>query len=155
MREWYGKKARTPKGDCGIRALAIAAQLEYGEALVLLKCAHRSWKPKRINDNSVGWWLTYQLADPREGTYREAMEICLCRLGFGRGRPEMESIAPGKSQPDFCMSTLPAGESLVVYLPGHFCAVVDGVIYDTWNCGITKKGKPRKYLHFWSKEPAR
>ncbi len=146
---WIGKDPTEPDGDCGVRALAIAAQLEYGEALVLLTHAHRSWKPRRVTAKSIAWWLTYQLTSPLDGTYREAMEVVLSRLGFAEGSPALESVAPGSKRPDFCMSKLPADRSLLVYIPGHYLACIDGVIRDTWNSGITKVGKPRKYLRYW------
>ncbi len=153
--EWYLETLPEGQGDCGVRALAIAGGLEYEEAVILLRCAHRDWRPRSQSRASVNWREIFRKQDPCNGVFREAFAICLGRLGFELRHPMLRHAGFGDLKPDFCMSTLPRQGEIVIHIPGHFCAMVDGVIRDTWDSGNTRRGKPRKYLNWWAKAPLR
>lgn len=98
-------------GDCVIRAAAIASRKDYKEVYNL---AHKL----------AGY-------SPREGLKNEDCKKLMIALGF-KWMPCMK-IGTG------CKVHLRAGEipmkgRIVVSLSKHYCAVIDGVINDSYDC---------------------
>ncbi len=149
FREWYGKTPPENYGDCGVRALAIAGGLEYEEAVILLRCAHRDWRPRSRRRASVNWRRVFHKQDPRDGVYQFAMETALSRIGFVEGNLAIHRIGLGDFQPDYRMSSLPFGK-LVVHIPGHYLAMINKTVKDTWDSRNTKRGTSRKCLRYWA-----
>ena len=113
-REAAGYKGKT--GDCVVRAVAIAARLDYQTVYDDLFAVN---KAKQLSGND---------RSPRHGVYTssDAFKAYMRSLGFV-WTPTMR-IGSG------CTVHLLAGElptgRLVVSLSKHFCAVIDGVIND-------------------------
>lgn len=106
-------------GDCGVRAVAIATGMEYGE---VYKRIGELAKEERYRDG--------RRSSPRTGVFRKTFHKLMEEIewewiplmGIGTGcrvhmRPE----------------ELPSGR-IIVSLSKHYAAVVDGVLYDTHDC---------------------
>ena len=127
-----GYKGRT--GDCGVRALAIAAELPYQDAVeIVLRYAADERITKRRPTRSA----------TRTGIRRSTMRKLLADrgwqwfpiMGIGTGcRVHMDS------------RELPGGR-LIVSLSRHYAAVVDGVLHDTFDC--TRRGTRCVYGYWW------
>lgn len=104
-----GSKSDT---DCGIRALAICCGVDYKTSQKILRKAAKNGK------NGSG-----QIS---KGIYKEDMDSALITLGW-KLRP-----APKFSGRKARYSDLPKGR-VIARMAGHFAAVVDGVLEDTWD----------------------
>jgi hypothetical protein len=118
--------------DCSVKAVAVLAELPYGEALYLLNDRGRK---------------------PRHGTFNGTAcspEVVLQTLGFKVTRVDPQEIIqtyPKPRQRELqCITTYhptkfaaqwPAGKFLL-FVRGHVVAVVDGVIHD-WTVGRSKQ----------------
>lgn len=106
------KTEKSTKGDCVIRAFAIAADLTWLQAF----------------DYLCGYARETYGTPSCHTTYEPAFE----RFGF---RPcHLKAVKAGKKRmttEDFCKSH-PKGR-YILRLANHLTAVVDGVNYDTWN----------------------
>ena len=117
-RKAAGYKGKT--GDCGTRAVAIAAGLPYQVAYDLINEQARDERPRRG-----------KRSDARSGCWPHTIDAILRqRFGF-RWVPTM-AIGSG------CTVHLKDGElpmtgRMVVRVSKHYIAVVDGVIHDTFD----------------------
>lgn len=111
--------------DCVTRAVAISNDMDYKEAYDLVK--------------------KYNKGDsPRNGVYTSVVPDIFKDLGWERvkvAEPEQENPVyfTGKEVPDQGV--------VVCQLTGHVTTVIDGVLYDTFNC--TKSRKRYKLLDYW------
>lgn len=100
--------------DCVKRAITVTENRDYNEVKIELNRLKRELGAKKFNENIV--WRTYI---ERKG-YK--------KLSFpavkGQSRMNGERFAEEH----------PKG-SYILNMAGHLSACVDGVIYDTWNCG--------------------
>jgi hypothetical protein len=123
-----GYKGKT--GDCLCRAISIAVNMRYEDAYEL------------INMN-VGHERRSKSSSARTGVYGDTARRILDLLGW-EWHPTMQ-IGSG------CKVHLRDGElpmgRLIVRTSKHFCAVVDGTIYDTHN---PSRGGTRCVYGYWS-----
>jgi hypothetical protein len=108
-REAAGMKTKT---DCGIRAVAIACELPYGEARLRLKDA-----------SSLGKMGSRAIA---RGIYKEDMTAALKELGY------IWHSAPKFDGRKARFDDLPKGR-LIARMARHYAAVIDGELHDTWD----------------------
>ena len=109
-----GRKLAGFKGttDCGIRALAIACELSYNESRKILKEASAAG---RLGSRAIS-----------RGIYKDDFSSALKKLGWEwHPAPKFEGR---KAR----FSDLPSGR-VVARMAGHFVAVIDGQINDTWD----------------------
>ena len=114
-----GYKGKT--GDCVTRSIAIATGKTYQQvydALNQFAETERIGKRKRKRSNS------------RTGVFRETYQSYLESLGWQW--TSTLSIGSG-CQVHLRASELPPGP-LIVKVSRHLAAVIDGVLYDTYNC---------------------
>jgi len=106
-------------GDCGTRAIAIAAEIPYQEVYDLMKEFAKRERPRGRTPRS----------HPRTGIKPKTLGRILEGLGFewvacmGIGTGCKVHLHDGE---------LPMGR-LVVRVSKHYTAVIDGVIYDTFD----------------------
>lgn|GEM_PF-1062317 len=102
---------RWNKGDCVIRAFAMAADITWLEAFdLLMENARKTYNVP--NDN-----LNYETVFKANGFERKGVKI-----EKGKKRMTLE---------DFCKAHKKG--RYIVNIANHLTAVVDGVCYDTWN----------------------
>ena len=110
------KDVKDKYGDCTIRALSKAFDISWIEAF----------------DMTIPYCREYQTANLFDMDNKTVQEV-MSRLGFeyhgisnkkGTKRPTVESFAKGHKDGTYLLS-----------VAHHIVAVVDGVYYDTWNCG--------------------
>lgn len=118
-----GFKGKT--GDCGVRAVAIATGQNYQTVYDALWEANRTFAQGRSRKARV----TAKNPSPRDGIFVEAL------------RPYMESLGwvwvPTMAIGQGCTvhlrrDELPPGR-IIARVTKHFCAVVDGIIHDTYD----------------------
>jgi len=108
-------------GDCGVRAVAIAAEMDYVEVykmVITYSKRERITKKKR------------RVSHPRTGIWAPTYWKILADLGF-QWTPTM-GIGTG-CQVHVKPDELPGGR-LVLALSRHYTAFIDGVLHDTYNC---------------------
>jgi hypothetical protein len=107
-------------GDCAVRSVAIATGRSYQEVYDGINQIAKVEKhhKKRLRSSS------------RNGVFRETLNKYLESVGW-EWIPTMK-IGSG-CQVHLRSDELPK-ESIVVRLSGHFAAVVDGVLFDTYDC---------------------
>lgn len=111
-------------GDCGVRAMAIALGIDYAvcyDELALANKAHG--QPKSA----------------RNGILRNVYEHVLARHGY------VWNSAPAISGRKARASDLPPGK-LIARQAKHYVAVIDGVIYDTFD------SSEKMVYGYWSKK---
>lgn len=120
-------------GDCACRAVAIAAQRPYKEVYDLineLAKSERTGKRKR------------KISNARTGVYPDTFKKVMAHYGFA-WVPTMH-IGQG------CTVHLREGElptgRIVCSVSGHYTAVIDGVLNDTYDC--TRDGSRCVYGYF-------
>tara|TARA_R110002110_G_scaffold178197_1_gene383091 strand:+ start:548 stop:1021 length:474 start_codon:yes stop_codon:yes gene_type:complete len=125
-RDEAGFKGAT--GDCVIRAIAIAMGIPYQEAYDDLHKASKDFRDtKRCK---VAKQLAKEGAcSPRKGVYKEVSDVYIESKGW-RWQPTM-SIGSG-CKVHLRKDELPSGK-IITRLTKHFCAVIDGVIQDTYD----------------------
>lgn len=131
-REAAGFKGYT--GDCGVRAVAIAAELPYAEVYGEINRLAQLERPrgnKRRSNSRTGVWprTLGRLLDAEGFTWVPTM-------GIGTG-----------CQVHLNADELPEGR-LVVRVSKHFVAVIDGVIHDTHDCS---RAGTRCVYGYWKK----
>lgn len=99
------------KSDCGIRAFAIALDLSYNDSRKALKKAAKA--------------VVRGSGAIANGIYKEDMAAALAEFGWVwhsapkfEGRKARYYDIPGKA---------------ILQMAGHYAAVVDGVLYDSWD----------------------
>jgi len=128
------------RGDCATRAIAIAARLEYDQARQLL---NRVWQTAQEWSGSGHPIKPY--ADADDGVpIAVTRRVLQSELGW-----EYHDVFV--TQPTFVQKHLPMG-SVVVMLAGdlHVCAVVDWVLYDTYDC---TDGGQATIAAYWTPPP--
>lgn len=124
-----GRAAAGYKGeasDCVVRAIAIAAELDYNETYKALK-----------------QWIG---RTPRDGVFRKAYEPLLFDMGFS-WRPTMRVGSGCKVH--LRDGELPSGR-LICQVSKHLCAVIDGVIHDTHD--PSRDGMRCVYGYYYTEE---
>ena len=125
-REKYYKKLTV--GDCVVRAIAIANNMDYKETYKLVK---------KYNSGFT----------PRNGVYKLVAHNVLTALGWqyipccGRGHTG-ELIHMREEE-------LPDAERIICNMDRHIAAVIDGKLHDTYDC--SKQGN-RQIYGYWVKE---
>ncbi len=111
--------------DCAVRAIAIATGCAYREVYAALAAAAGSEPAPARRRNH-----------PRTGMRKSTVQRFLEARGWRftptltpAGRPRVRLQAP----------QLPTGP-LIVALARHLCAVIDGVIHDTYDCSRNGRG---------------
>ena len=113
-------------GDCVVRAIAIANNMDYKQTYQLVK---------KYNNGET----------PRNGVYKEVYIKLLKDLGWkwipccGRG-VKKQNVHLHKDE-------LPMG-ILICRVSKHLTCIKDGVIFDTYNCS---RGGTRKVYGYWIK----
>lgn len=107
-------------GDCAVRSVAIATGRSYQEVYDGINLMAKAERPRKSRPRS----------NSREGVYRKTLSKYLESIGW-EWTPTMK-IGSGCT---FHMkkSELPSG-SIIVRLSGHYAAVIDGTLFDTYNC---------------------
>jgi hypothetical protein len=118
--------------DCAARAIAIATGRPYEEI-------YRALASEAVLDDGPGPRRNH----PRTGLRKATVQRFLRRLGW---RWIESSPAPHRRHRALHFAELPAGR-LIVALSTHVCAVIDGVIYDTYDCS---RGGRRRPYGYWS-----
>lgn len=133
-----GRKAAGFKGsadDCACRAIAIATETPYEDVYQSLNLAGQGDRLSRRRSKR---------SSAREGIYKTTMRRFMDNLGW-EWVPTMQ-IGQG-CKVHLAQGELPPGR-LIVNLSRHFAAVVDGVVYDTYD--PTRDGS-RCVYGYWAK----
>lgn len=110
------KDVKDKYGDCTIRALSKAFNISWIDAF----------------DMTIPYCREYQTSNIFDMDNKKVQEV-MSRLGFkyygisnkkGTKRPTVESFAKEHKNGTYLLS-----------VSHHIVAVVDGIYYDTWNCG--------------------
>lgn len=109
-------------GDCGARALAIAAQLPYQEAYDLINTYAARERPGAKRRKG-------RRSSARSGVFRPTMHKLLADLGFA-WVPCM-TVGSG-CKVHLVADELPAKGRLILSLSKHYAAFIDGVLHDTY-----------------------
>lgn len=123
-------------GDCVVRSIAIAAQLPY----------------KQVYDAMCDYHATYQLSGSGRHSARNGIDTT--RKGFSDymrsiGFTWKATMQIGSGCTTHLKSDeLPAGR-IIVKLSKHLCAVIDGVIHDTYD---PSRDETRCVYGYWIKE---
>jgi hypothetical protein len=133
-------------GDCVARAIAIAAQKPYREvhdaliagAVRYVKTAETNWAKYARRRGG------YRVFHADHGVHDEVIVHYLKALGW-KYAPK-EHLPRGRGV-RLRADELPSGR-LIVLLPGHLVAVIDGVIHDTHDCSDEGRRRIRGY---WTK----
>lgn len=117
-------------GDCGVRAIAIAAQLPYAEV----------YRTAKLLMKEMG-----KGTSPRDGMDTKVMHEYMRILGWSW--TATMKIGSG-CQVHMDPKELPPGR-LILRVSKHYCAVIDGVLHDTFNSSergttIYPPGTPEK-----------
>lgn len=100
-------------GDCGARALALAAGIDY--KLAYQKLAEQNFKSKGIRT-------------ARGGISKKDFEIVIREFGFTwQSAPKFE----GRKARFY---DLPTDRPVIASMAKHLVAVIDGVVHDQWDC---------------------
>lgn len=142
-----GRKAAGFKGetrDCGVRALAIAAEIPYQQALELLRSQQKDWVATSRHRHAKTARDRERSTSPMQGTWKQPFDAVLRQLGW-EWRPTMR-VGSG------CVmhmrpSELPQGR-IICRLSRHYAAVIDGVLHDTHDCS---RGGTRCVYGYWRK----
>ena len=127
-RKAAGYKGQT--GDCVTRAIAIITEKPYKEVYDALNVLSESKKlgHKRIKTE---YGTSYKkVSSSRTGVVRKVYDEYLTSLGY-KWTPTMK-IGSG-CKVHLIENELPSGR-LIIRVSGHITAVIDGVLYDTWDC---------------------
>ena len=127
-------------GDCAVRALAIAAELPYLDALRLLEVKQGEWLSASRSRHARG---DRGSVSPLHGTWREALDAALAELGW-QWHATMR-IGSGCTM-RLRASELPSGR-IIVRLSRHYAAVIDGVLHDDHDCS---RGGTRCVYGYWA-----
>ena len=116
-------------GDCVVRAIAVAVELPYQEVYDALYD-----KAKDVRDNGRCKIARYYKKDrgrcsPRTGVHRKVYDAYLKAMGW-EWQPTMK-IGSG-CKVHLRADELPSGR-IITRLSKHVCAVIDGVINDTYD----------------------
>lgn len=129
-------------GDCVCRSIAIAARLPYNEVYETLAEGNQTQRKSRHSTKRD------HHRTAREGIFvqRKWFKDYMFSLGF-TWTPTM-GIGTG-CKVHLRQGELPPGR-LVVSLSGHYCAVIDGVVHDTY---LEDRGGTRCVYGYWKLTP--
>tara|TARA_Y100000114_G_C11623382_1_gene260741 strand:- start:173 stop:592 length:420 start_codon:yes stop_codon:yes gene_type:complete len=99
-------------GDCAVRAMAVALEADYKACYEELAQAHKDRTGKKTC---------------RQGIYKETLSEVLGRHGW------VWHPAPKFHGRKARASDMPSGR-VIVRMSKHYAAVIDGTVYDSWNC---------------------
>jgi hypothetical protein len=117
-----GYKGKT--GDCGVRAITIATRMpSYQEAYELVAKYAAEERGRRSRTGKL------RTSHPRTGIYMPTMKKIMADLGW-QWHPTM-GIGTGATV-HLRAEELPAGR-IIVRLSKHYCAVINGVVHDTYD----------------------
>lgn len=114
-------------GDCVCRAIAIASQSDYKEIYKLLK------------EYAGG-------ESPRNGVYKEVYTRLLKDMGWKWVPCSGRGVTNNRVR--LCANDLPKGR-IICRVSKHLTCVIDGVLYDTYDCS---RDETRKVYGYWIKE---
>jgi hypothetical protein len=134
-------------GDCAVRAIAIATQRPYrevwneltGAAVRHVANAKRGWGKRARRRSGVSLSLLHADHGNDPEVYGPYLETLGWRFKSTKDLPRGKGL---HLRPD----QLPGG-SVIVDLPGHLCAVIDGVLRDVSDCSREGRARIRGY---WS-----
>lgn len=112
-REKYYKAVHV--GDCATRAFAIAAEMDYKEAYMMVK---------EYNDGET----------PRNGVFGYIIVEMMEDLGW-------EYVKYNDPDAYLADAEIPTDKVIIGWLGNHFAAVINGVLHDTWNSSKSKRTK--------------
>lgn len=109
-----------PTGDCVVRAISIATRLNYVTVRAMILDQARRLRMR---------------CEPDRGVHRTIYAALLERLGWTRVRPGDKRVASAKR--------------LILNTTRHLVAVVDGVVYDTWDPMTKDDPRARRIENVW------
>jgi hypothetical protein len=134
-------------GDCVVRAIAIAAELPYGEVYDALHRATLAdpWLRRKLERQPDTRAPVH--ASPRAGVHRRVYDRYLA----DRGWTWTPTIKIGQGCTVHLRADELPGGRLIVRVSKHLCAVLDGVIHDTHD---PSRGGTRCVYGYWSQPKA-
>ena len=115
-------------GDCVTRAIAIAMERDYKEVYDDLFVASKHFAD--THRCRTARTIKRQGASPRDGQHKKVYRPYLADLGW-TFTPTM-GVGTG-CQVHLSEDELPKGR-IICRVSGHLCAVIDGVLHDTYDC---------------------
>ena len=125
-REAAGYKGKA--GDCVVRSIAIATKLPYQKIYKDLYKANKKFRT--VSRTKLAKNLKKKNDSPRTGTHRVVLKKYLAKLGWG-WTPTM-FVGQG-CKVHLKKDELPDG-ILIVSCSKHITVVINGVLYDTYDC---------------------
>ena len=114
-------------GDCVVRAIAIASGLNYKKVYDDLYKLNAEYAISK--DKKVARRLRNKSATPRNGNYKKVYHDYILSLGF-KWTPTM--LVGQGCKVHLKADELPSG-AFIARVSKHLCAVIDGVIQDTFD----------------------
>jgi|TARA_R100001129_G_scaffold90088_1_gene61347 hypothetical protein len=114
-------------GDCVVRAIAIASGLNYKKVYDDLYKLNAEYAISK--DTKVARRLRNKSATPRNGNYKKVYHDYILSLGF-KWTPTM--LVGQGCKVHLKADELPSG-AFIARVSKHLCAVIDGVIQDTFD----------------------
>ena len=114
-------------GDCVVRAIAIASGLNYKKVYDDLYKLNAEYAISK--DTKVARRLRNKSATPRNGNYKKVYHDYILSLGF-KWTPTM--LVGQGCKVHLTADELPSG-AFIARVSKHLCAVIDGVIQDTFD----------------------
>ncbi|HMH46766.1 MAG TPA: hypothetical protein VK538_03540 [Solirubrobacteraceae bacterium] len=133
-------------GDCVVRAIAIASETPYAEVYRALHEATLADDCLRRRRERRYASRARAHATPRAGVHRRVYDRYLIERGWS-WTPTMQ-VGHGCTV-HLRSDELPGGR-LIVRVSRHMCAVIDGVIHDTYDPG---RGGTRCVYGYWQRPP--
>lgn len=130
-------------GDCCCRAIAIATGMPYQEVYDLINEFGKAERPNRKTRR--GNKHNGSRSSARTGVYKDTMRKIMAHLGW-EWIPTMQ-IGQG-CKVHLREDELPKGR-IIVNVARHYAAVIDGVLYDTWD---SQEDGNRCVYGYWVKE---
>lgn len=131
-------------GDCAVRAIAIATEMDYKEVYDLMKSELDDLKETRYGKRRS---KLQAKSSCRNGTPKRVCASTMARLGW--------TWVPTMFFGEGCTTHLRSNElpmgRLVVSVSKHLCAVIDGVLHDTHDCS---RDGGRCVYGYWTKTSA-
>ncbi len=126
----YGRPWPHTRGDCVPRAIAIATEQDYTVVYNALRDLNRNvdeWIPGRNTKKRAKLCGRIRGSNPCRGTYKEVSHYYLESIGWKQVK-----------LPGWTLATdLPKGRIIGVGMKHKF-ALIDGVVEDTYNSGMTQ-----------------
>lgn len=132
-------------GDCGVRAISIATGKEYQEVYDRLTELKKKYIKNR-NTKKAKWYREKKsrCKTARYGMPKDVFEEYLIEELGWKWEPTIK-IGSG-CQVHLREGELPEEGIIIARLSGHFCAIIDGVIQDTYD---PSRGGTRCVYGYW------